>query len=305
MHKQQMQGGSEMKKIIILIVIFLFLLLGMRNISSISKLDSNSKISQEVYSKLEKVDNVRVYIKFKDVQSKQGIVKEVNSRQLNVLKENVRNLLGRKNIKQDFGKKISAFVNASDLELLRNNVGIESIELEKERKIFLQDSISVINATNAHNLTYNGFNLTGSGRTICIIDTGINSSHPALGGCYGNNNASSACKITGGWDYCADNGANCATEDNVPDDINGHGTHVSGITAANGTIKGIAPEARIVMLKACNSSGSCFDSDIAASINWCIGNATKYNISVISMSLGGELYTNYCNDDSIACEINN
>ena len=40
-----------------------------------------------------------------------------------------------------------------------------------------------MNASSSWNLKIGGSNLTGLGETVCIIDTGINYTHPDLGGC--------------------------------------------------------------------------------------------------------------------------
>ena len=87
-------------------------------------------------------------------------------------------------------------------------------------------------------------------------------------------------------------------------DNNSHGTHVAGILAGNGAIKGVAPDAKLVALKACDSAGYCYDEDIGKAIDWCIDNASSLNISVISMSLGGNIgYSSYC-DNSFTPFIN-
>jgi subtilisin family serine protease len=126
-----------------------------------------------------------------------------------------------------------------------------------------------------------------------------------LGGCFGNNNPASNCKVIGGIDFCADDSV-CNTSDSDPMDVNGHGTHVSGIAAANGSITGVAPDAKIIMIKASNSTGNFADDDLIAAINWCVDNSTLFNISVISMSLGGDVaYNNYCDsEDSLTSYIN-
>src|SRR3989338_1907740 len=98
---------------------------------------------------------------------------------------------------------------------------------------------------------------------------------------------SSCSKVIGGWDT-VNNAAN-------PEDDHGHGTHVAGIvTSSDTTYKGVAPDAKIVAIKALNSAGSGLSSDIAAGIEWCVNNASSLNISVISMSIGGNQYTSVC-----------
>ncbi|MEM7815477.1 MAG: S8 family serine peptidase [Candidatus Aenigmatarchaeota archaeon] len=183
----------------------------------------------------------------------------------------------------------SGMLTPSGLEKLRNNPAVERIVVDRPMEVFLQNTVPLINADDVWQKQIGGINVTGAGQTVCIIDTGIDYNHPDLGGCFG-----SGCKVLDGYDYVND--------DNDPTDDNGHGTHVAGIVAANGGIKGVAPGAKLVALKAFNSAGQGWTSDIVASIDWCRNNATAYNITVISMSFGGGLYTAPCdsNPDVIA-----
>jgi subtilisin family serine protease len=84
---------------------------------------------------------------------------------------------------------------------------------------------------------------TGKGITIGIIDTGIDYTHPALGGGMG-----ASFKVQGGYDFVND--------DNDPLDDNGHGTHVAGIAAANNEqLKGAAPDAKLYAYKVLSADG--------------------------------------------------
>jgi len=72
-------------------------------------------------------------------------------------------------------------------------------------------------------------------------------------------------------------------------DRNGHGTHVSGTILANGGVDGqgiygVAPEAKLMAVKVCGSSGVCYGDDVAAGIYYAANNGAD----VISMSLGGD-----------------
>jgi subtilisin family serine protease len=202
----------------------------------------------------------------------------------------------RDRIKYVFDNKIVAFVTNEELEELKNYEGIGRIKEEVFFHIYLQDAVEIQSATEAWELNVGGLNLDGEGQTICLIDTGVNYNHADFGGCYGDNNISSDCKIMGGYDFCADDGS-CAGSDDDPLDVNGHGTHVAGIISANGSIKGIAPSSKIIMIKAGNSSGGFAPTDIEKGLEWCIDNATKFNISVISMSLGGNSYSSTCDSE--------
>lgn len=255
---------------------------------------NEEKVDPKVKEKILEGEEARVFIQLKEE-------KRISSTQ--EAKDEIIDIIGEEKVQYKFDDALSAVINEKDLKKLEKDTRVESIDLVGVRQILLQESVPIILANTTHTLQQNAFNVTGQGRTICIIDSGVNYTHPALGGCYGNNSITSGCKVVGGWDYCADD-AGCTTTDSDPMDMHGHGTHVSGIAAANGTIRGVAPESRVVMLKVCNSSGSCFDDAISSGINWCIGNASTYNISVISMSLGSGLSTGFCNNDPLADEIN-
>jgi len=72
---------------------------------------------------------------------------------------------------------------------------------------------------------------TGKGIKIGVIDTGVNLEHPD----FFNQNETS--RFLKGYDF-VDN-------DTIPQDTNGHGTQVTGIIAADGQLKGIAPKVEI------------------------------------------------------------
>ena len=182
----------------------------------------------------------------------------------------------------------------SSYQKLRNNPRVLKIIKSGTKSLVLDASVPQVNATNVWRLIYNGINITGKGESVCVIDSGIDYTQPSLGGCTSDTFLAGTCsKVIAGHDF--------KNNDNNPIDDQGHGTHVSGIIAsANETFRGVAPDATLVAIKVCDdtSGGNCADSDVVAGIDWCVNNASKYNISVISMSLGGGSFTTYCDDES-------
>ncbi|HPP88184.1 MAG TPA: S8 family peptidase [bacterium] len=75
-------------------------------------------------------------------------------------------------------------------------------------------------------------------------------------------------------------------------DRQSHGTHCSGIIAANRNgigIIGVAPKAKIIPVKVLNNKGEGDLSWITRGIYWAIENSKKYNIKILSMSLGAAI----------------
>lgn len=267
------------------------LIISKKNFEKNKILEGDSEIIAKFYSGSE---NIKAIVDFYD----DSMINKKNLEISKLLEVDV-NHVG-KNIGKN---KKTMIINSKEYNKLKNNELVKKITIAKEYHIDLQDSVPLINATVTWQKQFSGINLTGNGQTVCIIDTGINYSHMDLGGCYGNNSVSSSCKVIGGWDFCADN-YNCSTEDWDPMDVEGHGTHVAGIAVANGSIHGVAPGAKVVMIKAGNGTGSFWDSEIILGMDWCINHATEFNISVISMSLGGNLFEGYCPGDNLEESVN-
>ncbi|GJD00643.1 subtilisin Carlsberg [Colletotrichum higginsianum] len=104
--------------------------------------------------------------------------------------------------------------------------------------------------------------ITGKGVRIAIIDSGVDYTHPALGGCFG-----PGCIVEAGWDFTGDDflpGVRPLQPDADPmDDCAGHGTHVAGTIVAQleGNeygFTGAAPGAKLAAYRAwgCASVGT-------------------------------------------------
>ena len=110
--------------------------------------------------------------------------------------------------------------------------------------------------------------IEGNGITIAVIDTGIDFNHPDLFG-WGPDG-----KVIGGYNFIQ--------EGEPPLDINGHGTQVAGIIAADGQLVGVAPKAKILAYKV-SENGEEVSSDL---IIKAIDRSIEDGADVINISLG-------------------
>ena len=81
-------------------------------------------------------------------------------------------------------------------------------------------------------------------------------------------------------------------------DPGGHGTHVAGIVAGDGTrsdgeFVGVAPQANIVDVRVLDSKGAGRLSSVIRGIEWVLAHRNTYGIRVINMSFGAPARTSY------------
>jgi len=113
--------------------------------------------------------------------------------------------------------------------------------------------------------------LTGNGVLVCIVDTGIEVTHPDLA----NANLVRYRDFVGGDDQ--------TIQDRGEDR---HGTMMAGILVADGEYRGAAPNVGLVVAVALNSEGSTeSESTVADAIEWCWNDM---EVDIISLSLGGD-----------------
>lgn len=127
---------------------------------------------------------------------------------------------------------------------------------------------------------------TGAGVKVAVMDTGIDYDHPDLGGCFG-----PGCRVVTGYDFVGDaynadptspSYNPVPTPDNDPDDCNGHGTHVSGIVGANGTVVGVAPDVTFGAYRVFGCEGSVNDDIMLAAMERILADG----MDVLNMSIG-------------------
>ncbi|MCK5274543.1 MAG: S8 family serine peptidase [Alphaproteobacteria bacterium] len=134
--------------------------------------------------------------------------------------------------------------------------------------------------------------LTGSGVTICMVDTGIQGDHEAFNTYDGETITGS--RIVGFQDFTGDMSG---VFHDVPYDYNGHGTHTAATAAGGGAAgptslggdtvyapkaRGVAPGASLLIAKVLKGDGTGADSGVLAGIEWCV----EQGADIISASLG-------------------
>ncbi|MDH3346734.1 MAG: S8 family serine peptidase [Desulfobulbaceae bacterium] len=171
----------------------------------------------------------------------------------------------------------------------------EVILIEEDRVLLphLSQGGSLINGITTRS-TYDG-----SGISIAICDTGIDTAHPRLGN---DNTGIFNSKVIGGYD----------TGDNDGDPRplaggNAHGTACGAIAAGDlGTvgdyIGGVAPGAKLYAIKISSGiDGSATSSAMIAGWEWCLTHQNddpSNPIMIISTSFGGGRYTSFCDTAS-------
>ena len=131
------------------------------------------------------------------------------------------------------------------------------------------------------------FGYDGSGVGIAVIDSGITSWHDDLTG------GGSLQRVDAFVDFVN-------WRDTAYDDY-GHGTHVAGIIAGNGmdssgARSGIAPNARLIVLKALDGTGTGRISDVIAAMHYVLVNRAALNIRVVNLSIATGVYESYDDD---------
>ncbi|EIW00114.1 S8 family serine peptidase [Thermoanaerobacter siderophilus] len=173
--------------------------------------------------------------------------------------------------------------------------GVKDVRIVNE---YFLDMTTAIYSTNAPTV-WNDLGYKGEGMVVAIVDTGIDYRHQDM-----KITDSSKAKLTQAkvqeianttglpYKYFTDKvpvGWNWADNNDQIIDIGAtqsmHGQHVAGIVAANGNIKGVAPEAQLIAEKVFSNNpnfASAFSDDIVAGID----HAVAFGADVINMSLG-------------------
>ncbi|HEX7288279.1 MAG TPA: S8 family peptidase [Candidatus Angelobacter sp.] len=171
----------------------------------------------------------------------------------------------------------------------------EVVFIHPDRPLRSADSLTdaAIGMAVARNL---GLGKWGMGIGVAVIDSGINDGHYDLRNTYTQSRVSYHQDFTGTTVYDASG--------RLVYDTYGHGTHVAGILAGDGTddggqgsdTTGIAYGVNLIDLRVLDQNGVGTDSAVIAAIQRAIALKNVYNIRVINLSLGRPVYGSYASD---------
>lgn len=159
-----------------------------------------------------------------------------------------------------------------DVEYQTTSLGEGEVISQEEYSPHMLNSAPHIGANEAWATGY-----TGKGVTVAVIDTGVDYTHPDLKNAFGSYK---------GWDL-VDND-NDPQETPIGDPRGAattHGSHVAGTVAANGLIKGVAPEATLLAYRVLGPGGRGTSANVIAGIE----KAVQDGADVMNLSLGNSL----------------
>ncbi|MBW9093018.1 S8 family serine peptidase [Microbacterium jejuense] len=141
--------------------------------------------------------------------------------------------------------------------------GIQAIHLDGKVRATLDSSVPYIDAPDAWAQGY-----TGEGVTVAVLDTGYDDTHPDLQG------------------HVSGDSKSFVPGEEVDADPNGHGTHVASTiagtgAASDGTHRGVADGAQLLVGKVLGADGYGQDSWIIEAMEW-----AGQHAPIVSMSLG-------------------
>ena len=180
----------------------------------------------------------------------------------------------------------SAALKGSDIIALAADPRVDRVIADRKFKISWEEETAAAAATTAGILAVNApaawvkADASGQGIGVAILDSGV-ADHPDLG-----------TRVVARVDF---------TGDGLSGDPGGHGTHVAGLvagdgTASHGAFTGVAPRANIVSVRVIDSTGTTTLSRIFAGMQWIAQNRRTYNIRVVNLSLGAVALSSYTQD---------
>ncbi|MEK6918125.1 MAG: S8 family serine peptidase [Nanoarchaeota archaeon] len=229
--------------------------LNITNITNITEIPLNET---NVTSNLTKVERINKIISEKGINIDSKVLDDLQ------IKNKVRVIIKNKGVA--VGQKLNGFNDLEVLELDEQNLALlQNVEIVVDQPVslLLTESEKIIRSIDVKNQ----FGLTGNGKKVCVIDTGVDSS--VVG-------------YTTGFDF--------VNNDSDASDDNGHGTEVAYI------LKTIASGADVYVAKVLDATGNGYESNVLEGLQWCM----NQNVDIISLSIGAGSYAGFCDTNIVA-----
>lgn len=172
------------------------------------------------------------------------------------------------------GNKVLELTRDKDVDFVFKNVTVTAMWSPADAAKATTPGILAVNAPQV----WQQYGVCGRGVGVAVIDSGVYA-HPDLAG-----------RIVASVDFT---GATVTTTTavNAQGDPGGHGTHVAGLiagdgTRSNGAYTGVAPCANIVDVRVIDGNGNSNTGLILRGLQWVLANKNTYNIKVANMSFG-------------------
>jgi subtilisin family serine protease len=202
-------------------------------------------------------------------------------------------------------------LTATQLARLSDQPEVASVQVDERWRPLLADTAPQLGADLAWLAGHDG-----TGQSIAVLDSGVDTAHPAFAGrivseaCYSTTSA-----LDNAVSLCP-NGQQSQTGDGAGVNCEGllgcdHGTHVAGIALGeDGTFRGMAPGADLVAIQVfsqlnglldCGLAPPClsaFTSDLIAGLERVYELRDSLPIAAVNLSLGGEAYDNPADCDA-------
>lgn len=215
------------------------------------------------------------------IKVKKQVIKSQDS-----IKKQVKTI-SKSEIRNSFGYLVNGFsttVKRSDIDKIKAIPGVSSVEIANSYKIDMNTAVEMTQAKQV----WEELGYKGEGTVVSVIDSGIDVTHKDLkltdikkAKIKSESNSYGTLKVPYVYNYADKNYD--VVDKNVATDM--HGMHVAGIIAANGDVKGVAPEAQVLGMKVFSNNPdnpSAFADDIVSAIE----DSVIYGADIINMSLG-------------------
>jgi subtilisin family serine protease len=202
---------------------------------------------------------------------------------------------------------VSMSVSPDQLQQLSRAKGVQRIEPDLLLRPALDPSTQQIGAPQAW-----AAGITGRGQQIAVVDSGIDTSHPAFAGkkideaCFTNGSCPNGQATQSGPGSARPCTLGLACE---------HGTHVAGIVAGRAGQNGVAPDADLIDIQVFSRSDSAADcgaagtpcprartSDVLAALDWLYANRAEQfpRLVAVNLSLSSDSSSASCDNSILA-----